>query len=51
MAAGMLFPFDSLFLLVACVAPGGSIPMAQAQRETRLPCQRCIRRLARGREL
>jgi hypothetical protein len=25
--------------------------MAQAQRETRLPCQRCICRLARGREL
>src|SRR5579871_5979889 len=38
-------------LLITCVAPGGSIPMASAQQERRLPCQRCLRRLSRPAEL
>jgi hypothetical protein len=38
-------------LLIACVTPGGSIPMASAQQEPRLPCQRCLRRLSRPADL
>ena len=38
-------------LLITRAAPGGSIPMAEAQQERRLPCQRCLRRLSRGAEL
>jgi hypothetical protein len=46
-----MHPDIAILLLIAYIAPGGSIPLAQAQQERRLPCQRCLRRLARPAEL
>lgn len=44
-------PPDCCCLLILCVAPAGSIPLAAVQREERLSCQRCVRRLSRAAEI
>jgi hypothetical protein len=41
----------SCCLLTLCIALAESIPMAAAQLAVRLPCQRCVRRLARPGEI
>jgi hypothetical protein len=44
-------PLKTLSLLIACITPADSIPMALDQRETRLPCQHYLRRLGRAAEI